>query len=71
MASYIIRKIDDTLWQDMKAKAATEERGLRAVVLRLFKAYTYGTPVDAVDPVVANSVDLTTRVNSEALRASK
>lgn len=71
MASYIIRKIDDTLWQDMKAKAATEERGLRAVVLRLFKAYTYGTAVDAVDPVLPRGQEDATRVNSEALRDSK
>ncbi len=40
MAEYILRKIDDTLWADVKAKAALEERPLRVILLRLLRAYT-------------------------------
>ncbi len=40
--TYMLRNIDDQLWRDLKQRAETEargERGLRAVVVRLFELY--------------------------------
>ena len=40
VADYLLRGIDDALWQRFKARAATEGRGLKFVVLRLVELYT-------------------------------
>ncbi len=40
--TYMLRQIDDQLWTQVKQRAETEsrgERGLRAVVVRLFELY--------------------------------
>lgn len=40
MPSYILREIDPQLWEQFKARAASEGRGLKFVVLRLVELYT-------------------------------
>lgn len=61
MASYIIRNIDPSLWADVKARAAAEERPLRAVLLRLLRLYVRGPSLDAVDPVLQRGQEDATR----------
>lgn len=39
MASFIIRKIDDGLWEKVKAQATKEGRPLRWLLLRLLALY--------------------------------
>ncbi len=39
MATYILRKFDDALWQKFKARAQGEGRGLRWIVLELIRMY--------------------------------
>lgn len=39
MANFILRKFDDALWEKVKARAATEGRSLRFIVLRLLELY--------------------------------
>jgi hypothetical protein len=39
MSAYILRNIDPTLWESVKAQAAKEGRPLRFVILALLKAY--------------------------------
>lgn len=42
MPSYIIRKLDDGLWKRVKARAASDELPLRAVLVALVKLYAEG-----------------------------
>ncbi len=45
MPAYILRNIDAKLWQDFKARAAQEGRGLRWVILTLIAWYAdHGLP---------------------------
>lgn len=39
MTDFIIRKIDDGLWQRVKAQAAKEGRPLRWLLIRLLELY--------------------------------
>jgi hypothetical protein len=39
MSAYILRNIDPTLWESVKAQAAKEGRPLRFVILALLAAY--------------------------------
>jgi hypothetical protein len=41
MPTYMMRAIDETLWNAFKKKATAEGRGLRYVVLRLIELYSH------------------------------
>jgi len=42
MANYILRKFDDALYAQFKARAKAEGRGLRWVMLELIRLYAEG-----------------------------
>jgi plasmid stability protein len=42
MANYILRKVDDTLWQSFRARAQTEGHSLRWLLLELIQRYVNG-----------------------------
>lgn len=45
MASFILRKVDDTLWADFRARAQREGRPMRWVILALIGYYIrHGLP---------------------------
>jgi hypothetical protein len=45
MASYILRTVDDELWQRFRARAQTEGHSLRWVILTLIEYYaSHGLP---------------------------
>lgn len=39
MADYIIRNVDDALWRKVKARAESEGRSIRWVIVELLKRY--------------------------------
>jgi plasmid stability protein len=39
MANYILRKVDDGLWQSFRARAATDGHSLRWLLLELIRRY--------------------------------
>lgn len=39
MASFILRKVDDSLWRQFKSQAALEGRPLRWIIIRLVALY--------------------------------
>lgn len=45
MATFILRKFDDKLWQRVKHRAVSEGRSLRWVVLKLIEMYADGLEV--------------------------
>lgn len=45
MASYVVRKIDEKLWRQVKSRAAAEGLTLKILTTKLFQMYADGLKV--------------------------